>query len=113
MLNVAFPEALRAMGDWAVPSMVNVTVPAGVPPPGATAATVAVKIMDWPNTEGLIADVTTVVVSAAPTDWFRPAEVLVLKLASPLYTAVIVWLPTLSAEVAKVAWPALSVLVES
>ena len=32
---------------------VNVTVPVGVPVPGATADTVAVNVTDWPDTDGL------------------------------------------------------------
>ena len=41
----------------AVPSR-KVTVPVGVPAPGAFALTVAVKVTLWPNTEGLVAEVT-------------------------------------------------------
>ena len=41
------------------------------------------------------------------TVWVRGEEVLVVKLASPEYTAVMVWLATESEEVAKVAVPPL------
>ena len=34
-----------------MPSL-KVTVPVGVPPPGAGAVTVAVNVTDWPTTEG-------------------------------------------------------------
>ena len=80
---MAVPE-LSATGVWGVPSIVNVTVPLGVPAPGATAATVAVNVTDWPNTEGLAEEVTTVEVSALLTVWVRLEEVLVRKLPSPL-----------------------------
>ncbi len=40
----------------------NVTVPVGVPAPGATAATVVVKVIDWPKTDGLGPAVRTIVV---------------------------------------------------
>jgi hypothetical protein len=42
----------------------NVTVPVGVPVPGKTGLTVAVKVTNWPETEGLTDDVTAVVVPA-------------------------------------------------
>jgi len=89
LLSVAWPE-LIVTGLCGVPSMVNVTVPAGVPAPGATAVTVAVKVTDWPNTEGAADEFTVVVVSALLTVWVKFGDVLVLKLASPPYTAVIV-----------------------
>src|SRR6266705_1980146 len=49
-----------------VPSTEKVTVPVGVPAPGATALTVFVKITAWPNTEGLVEEVSDDVASA----WF-------------------------------------------
>jgi hypothetical protein len=45
----------------------NVTVPVGVPLPGAFAVTVAVKVTLWPNPEGLSEDVNVVVVADVPT----------------------------------------------
>ncbi|MGW8969766.1 hypothetical protein [Streptomyces platensis] len=63
--------------------MTKVTVPVGVPAPGATGATVAVNVTDWPTTDGSGEDVTVVVVAAWPTVWVSvPTEE--LKLASPL-----------------------------
>src|SRR5262249_14145866 len=47
-------------GVCAVPSMVKVTVPVGVP---ALLATVAVKVTDWPNTLGFADDDTVVVLA--------------------------------------------------
>ena len=52
---------------WVAPSM-KVTVPAGVAVAGLTGDTVAVKVTDWPKTDGLAgAGTTTVVVEALPT----------------------------------------------
>ena len=71
-----------------VPSVVapslNVTVPLGVPAPGDAALTVAVKVTDWPNTDGLNEDASVVVVSALVTVCVRTDEVLLVKLTSLL-----------------------------
>ena len=49
----------------------NVTVPVGVPAPGAAAVTVAVNVTDCPNIDGFVEDVSAVVVAA----WLhRPGE---------------------------------------
>ena len=52
----------------AVPSVVapskNVTVPVGVPAPGAVTDTVAVIVTDWPKTDGLTFEVAELVVAA-------------------------------------------------
>src|ERR671923_1044522 len=66
------------------PSILNWTVPVGVPPPGAIGVTVAVNETGWPKQLGLTEAVTTVAVSALSTICVRLGEVLVLKLASPL-----------------------------
>ena len=58
-------------------------MPVGVPLPGAAAATVAVKVTDWPKTEGFAADVTDVVVGSLVTVWVRTADELPVKLPSP------------------------------
>ena len=62
----------------------KVTVPVAVPAPGEVTLTVAVKVTDWPNTDGLAEEATVVVVETWFTVWVKFAEVLVLKLASPL-----------------------------
>ena len=67
-----------------MPLALKVTVPVGVPAPGATAPTVAVKITGWPNTVGFGEETRVVVVLALLTVWVRLGEVLVLKLPSPL-----------------------------
>ena len=64
--NVATPP-LREPLPTGLPPSRNVTVPVGVPDPGATAEAVAVKVTDWPNTDGFAEDVTVVVVSALLT----------------------------------------------
>ncbi|GAA5610954.1 hypothetical protein Spla01_02101 [Streptomyces platensis] len=51
------------------PLMTKVTVPVGVPAPGATGATVAVKVTDCPTTDGSGDEMTVVVVSAGSTVW--------------------------------------------
>jgi len=58
---VATP-ALSVPVPMEVPLSRKVTVPVGVPDPGAEAETVAVKVTDWPKTEGLAEEVTVVVV---------------------------------------------------
>jgi hypothetical protein len=54
-----------------VPSVVvpsrKLTVPDGLPAPGATTATVAVNVTDCPNTDGLRDDVRVVIVLALLT----------------------------------------------
>ena len=49
-----------------VPSL-NVTVPVGVPAPGAVTVTVAVNVTDCPKTDGFTLEVTTVDVESTPT----------------------------------------------
>ena len=51
------------MPSVAAPSL-KVTVPVAVPLPGGAAATVAVKVTDWPNFEGLTEEASVVVVAA-------------------------------------------------
>jgi hypothetical protein len=78
----ALPAFSVPVPKTAAPSL-NVTLPEGVPAPGLTTATVAVKATDWPETDGLAEEVTTVVVLARLTTWVVAELVLVLKLASP------------------------------
>ena len=81
---MAVPET-SATGAWGVPSIVKVTVPVGVPEPGATAVTDAVKVTAWPDTEGLAEEVTVVVLMALTFCVSGEAVLLlVLKLESPL-----------------------------
>jgi hypothetical protein len=55
--------------------MVKVAVPVGIPEPGLSAATVAVKITLWPDTDGLADEVTDVVVASVFTVTDRSGEV--------------------------------------
>ena len=81
----------------------NVTVPPGIPAPGATAATVAVTVTDCPKTDGLAEDATVVVVAAAFAAWLSGAEALAANSVLPAYATVIGWLPIANAAVVKVA----------
>src|SRR5207249_316619 len=69
----------------AVPAVWAVGVP-GVPVPGGVAVTVAVKVTDWLNTEGLAEDASAVEVLALLTvcENGEPVLSLPLKLTSPL-----------------------------
>src|SRR5205809_919293 len=80
----------------------KLTAPVGVPAPGAVTVTVAVKVTDCPNTDGLAEDVRLVLVFALLTTCETAALVLVRKLPSPMYAAVIEWVATESAPVLKV-----------
>src|SRR3989442_9013766 len=66
------------------------TVPVGLATavlPGAFTLTAAVRVTDWPDTEGLTALLTKVVVPALFTPWLTAAEADPLKLRSLLYVA--------------------------
>ena len=63
---IVIPERVTAAPKL-VPSMVNWTVPEGVPAPGAVALTVAVKVTGWPNTAGLADELSVVVLAAGLT----------------------------------------------
>jgi hypothetical protein len=91
----------------AVAPSLNVTLPAGVPAPGEAALTVAVNVTDWPRTVGLVEESTAVVVLSLLTVWLALGEVLVAKVLSPPYTAVIEWVPTLSELMLNVPCPEL------
>src|SRR5437899_4167032 len=88
----------------AVPPSLKVTFPAGLPEPGLLAVTVAVKVTDCPNTDGLAEELADVVVLYF-TVCVNLGDVLPLKLASPPYDALIEWEPTASVLVTNVAWP--------
>src|SRR4051812_47208569 len=57
------PPFSDAVPSVVVPSL-NVTVPVAGPTPGATTATVAVSVIGTPDSEGVLLDITTVVVDA-------------------------------------------------
>ena len=83
----------------------NVTVPVGVPFPGATLATVAVKVTDWPTSEGLADELTVVEVPPAATVCVTTGDVLTPSVELPPYIAVIECVPTVSADDEKSAIP--------
>jgi hypothetical protein len=82
VLTVATPEPFSVPVPNVVAPSLNVTVPVGVPAPGATAVTIAVRVTDWPNTDGFRDEVSAVVVLAGPTVCVIADEVLPLKLVS-------------------------------
>jgi hypothetical protein len=63
VVNVAVPPLRVAVPSAVLPSR-KVTVPVGVPDPGATALAVAVKVTACPTVEGLGEELTAVVVAA-------------------------------------------------
>ena len=63
--------------------------------------TAAVRITDWPKTEGLAVETSDVVVASWLTVCFT-VQALVLKLESPLYVALIVSVPTPSGTLAVI-----------
>ena len=64
VVNVACPEVMVTLAARVVAPSVKVTVPLGVPAPGATALTTAVMVTLCPNTEGLGAELTVVLLAA-------------------------------------------------
>jgi len=80
--HVAVLPVIVATG-WLIPSIMNVTVPVGVPDPGETAATVAVNVTFCPETLGFWLDVTVVVVFDLFTTCAYWVLVEVLKFVSP------------------------------
>src|SRR3989449_4543683 len=86
MIAVAEP-ALSVLVESAVAPSLKVTVPVGVPLPGAAALIVAVKTTDWPYTVGLVDEVSVAVVLSWLTGWGRGAEGVALKVLSPVLTA--------------------------
>ena len=101
--NAAFAELFSVtVARTVVPSR-NVIVPTGVP---ELDVTVAVKVTDWPKLDGLCELVSVVVVARGLTVWVSVFED-VSQVPVGLYVAVMVWLPTARAAVARVATPEL------
>jgi hypothetical protein len=80
---VAWPP-LKVLVASGVPPSWKITLPVGVFPPGATALTVAVRVTDCPNTDGLAEEATVLLLLAWLTTCVTVLEVLVLKLLSLL-----------------------------
>ena len=89
------------LGVSGTPSMVNVTVPVGVPAnPGAV--TTAVNVTCWPTVDGFNEDVSVVVVDCEFGEFtvcVGSDPLLGLTLASPLYAAVTECCPAASVEI--------------
>ena len=83
VVNAAFAEPSNATVASVVAPSLNTTLPVGVPVPGATADTDAVKVTGWPNTDGDPDDEMTLAVPI----WLATSEmvfdVLPVKVASP------------------------------
>src|SRR6266478_1658566 len=75
VVNVALPELSVPLPSEVAPSR-NVTVPLGVPVPGATTATIPVKVTDCAKQAGLSEAASVIVVSALLTFCVSAAEVL-------------------------------------
>jgi hypothetical protein len=87
---VAVPPLTKTAEPKFTPSMTNWTVPVlTVAVLGATPLTAAVKVTDWPKTDGFAGELTDVVVEAWFTVCVNVDDVLPLKALSPPYTAVI------------------------
>ena len=63
----------RSSGVKSVAPSLKSTFPVGVPLPGASALTLAVKITFWPKTEGLTEEIKVVAVAAWLTTWLTKA----------------------------------------
>lgn len=86
--DVALPLDNATGEPKSVPSTLNWTVPVRVPEPGALAVTVAVKVIDWPNADGLAEELVVVVVLSLFIVCDNVDDVLPLKLVSPAYSVV-------------------------
>src|SRR3982751_1550695 len=107
VVNVALPPVPTATVPRTTLPSLNVTVPVGVPPPGATAATVAVKVTARPVTAGLTDDRRATVVAAGLTATAVAAEVLGAKPGVPEKEAVSARVP-MPSDTGMVARPAAS-----
>src|SRR5579862_5586322 len=105
VLKAAWPEPFTATFEarTLLPS-VKVTVPTGTP---LLEVTLAVKVTDCPNEDGLGVEVTVVVVAKALCTVCTMLPLLAAKTKSEAYVAVMVSLPTGSADVLKETVPLL------
>ncbi len=109
--NVAVPP-LSVPEPIVVPPSLKVTEPVGVPLPGGlTAVTVAVKVTELPETEGLTDESSAVLVESWSISCVTVFDVEVRKFESPPYTPVMEWgVPaTVRDDVENVATPPVSV----
>ena len=82
MVKEAWPLSRFAVPRFVRPSR-KVTVPVGVPDPGAVALTVAVAMICWPKTLGFGETVTATVGTSRFTICVNGKDVFALKLLSP------------------------------
>ena len=99
LVSVAVPSEVVPLKNW--------MVPVGVPAPGLTACTVAVKVTDCPKTGVVVEGTSVVVVLACATAMPVTGEVLAAKLESPEYWAVISLVVTGSVLTLRVPIPLL------
>jgi hypothetical protein len=97
-------RAVQARAGERRASIQKSTVPVGVPVSGGIPLTVAIKVTVWPEAaikvgkvgggpeagRRLPEEMSCVTVDGF-TIWFKPLDVLALKVGSPLYVAEIVW----------------------
>jgi hypothetical protein len=103
VLNVANPLPFKVAVPSVVKPFLKVMVPDGVPKEPVTKA---VKVIDSPKTDGFGAAISTIALLALLTTWFTAELVLVTKLTSPPYSAVMLYaLPTAKVDVLNVANP--------
>src|SRR5215469_10963313 len=101
VVNAADPPLSAAAPRTVEPSR-NCTVP--VAPEGDT---VAVNVTDWPETDGFRDETMATVAASFDTVTFTAEDVLAASLASPLYAAVMLWVPAASVETESDAEPPL------
>jgi hypothetical protein len=82
VVRLAVPPERFALPRVVVPSL-NVTVPIGVPLPGAITLTVAFRVTDWFKTDGFGVAVSAVVVEGTFTVCVTAVDVLARKLVAP------------------------------
>ena len=109
VLRLAMPAFSVTVPRTAAPFL-NVTVPVGVPDEDET---VALKATAWPYVEGFGEEISATALAAGFTTWLRIEEALPAKLAFPLYTAVMAFVPGVSVVVVILAEPPVRVTVPS
>jgi hypothetical protein len=77
----------------------------GIPVAGLAADTMAVNVIAWPTTVGLVELVTVVELASLFTVWVIEVAKLALKFASPPYDTVMVCSPSVRLEGEKLAEP--------
>jgi hypothetical protein len=105
VLKDATPLPLSVIVASTVLPFWKATVPVGIPAPGATAATVAVKVTDCPGFDGFGPEASPVVVEALVIVCVAALPLLFAHPEAPVKVAVMVWLPLLSDAMLNEAWP--------